>query len=363
MLREEDYEEITKEIEEKGQLTELLLLKLIASFLNIEEDEDIENWRDKNLLLVNQMAKKAQKIINTNGVTDNDISKTLNLAITTALYNQDLIYKMALDKGLIKNKAGDATKKAYYKQILTAAIKNTRKYKNAVNTTALNMTKKSFRDIVNQTYLDVSTGNMSHIDAVERATKALANKGITGVNYISGKGKPTRRTVSSAIRTMIVTSTSQTAGLMQLERANDWGQDLVEVSSHSGARPSHAKWQGKIYSISGKHPKYAHLTTATNYGTIEGLKGVNCTHDFYPYFEGLSQQTFKPTSDIDKNNEIYEQSQKQREYERKLRKENTEKELQKSAGLKVDEEPSETEKQYRQFLKETGRTRRTYREI
>mgnify|MGYP000036989141 FL=1 len=363
MLREEDYEEITKEIQAKGQLTELLLLKLIASFLNIEEDEDIENWRDKNLLLVNQMAKKAQKIINTNGVTDNDISKTLNLAITTALYNQDLIYKMALDKGLIKNKAGDATKKAYYKQVLTAAIKNTRKYKNAVNTTALNMSKKAFRDIINQTYLDVSTGSMSHIDAVERATKALASKGITGINYISEKGKPTRRTVSSAIRTMIVTSTSQTAGLMQLERANDWGQDLVEVSSHSGARPSHAKWQGKIYSISGKHPKYAHLTTETKYGTIEGLKGINCTHDFYPFFEGLSQQTFKPTSDFQKNSEIYEQSQKQREYERKLRKENTEKEVQKAAGLKVDEEASETEKQYRQFLKDTGRTRRAYREI
>ena len=147
MLKEEDYEEITKEIQEKGQMTELLLLKLIASFLNIEEDEDIENWRDKNLLLVNQMAKKAQKIINTNGVTDNDVSKTLNLAITTALYNQDLIYKMALDKGLIKNKAGDATKKAYYKQILTGAIKNTRKYKNSVNTTALNMSKKAFRNI------------------------------------------------------------------------------------------------------------------------------------------------------------------------------------------------------------------------
>ena len=125
----------------------------------------------------------------------------------------------------------------------------------------------------------------------------------------------------------------------------------------------HAKWQGKIYSISGKHKKYKHLTTETKYGTIEGLKGINCTHDFYPFFEGLSQQTFKPTSDMQKNNEIYEQSQKQREYERKLRKENTEKELQKSAGLNVDEELSETEKQYRQFLKETGRTRRAYMEI
>ena len=150
---------------------------------------------------------------------------------------------------------------------------------------------------------------------------------------------------------------------MQLERANDWSQDLVEVSSHSGARPEHAKWQGKIYSISGKHPKYAHLTSSTKYGTIEGLKGINCTHDFYPFFEGLSQQTFKPTSDIEKNNEIYEQSQKQRAFERKLRKENTEKELQKAAGLEVDDVQTGTEQAYIQFLKETGRTRRKYREI
>ena len=61
MLSEEEYEKITQEIQEKGQLTELLLLKLIASFLNIEDDEDIEKWRDKNLLLVNQMAKKHKK--------------------------------------------------------------------------------------------------------------------------------------------------------------------------------------------------------------------------------------------------------------------------------------------------------------
>ena len=30
------------------------------------------------------------------------------------------------------------------------------------------------------------------------------------------------------------------------------GCDLVEVTAHAGARPSHAEWQGKIVSLSGQ---------------------------------------------------------------------------------------------------------------
>ena len=36
---------------------------------------------------------------------------------------------------------------------------------------------------------------------------------------------------------------------VQLTRAKEMGVDLCIVSSHLGARPSHAEWQGKIYSI------------------------------------------------------------------------------------------------------------------
>ncbi len=56
--------------------------------------------------------------------------------------------------------------------------------------------------------------------------------------------------------------------------------DLVEVTAHGGARPSHAKWQGKVFSRKGRIKidgvVYEDLAEATGYGKAGGLCGVNC---------------------------------------------------------------------------------------
>ena len=62
--------------------------------------------------------------------------------------------------------------------------------------------------------------------------------------------------------------------------------DLVEVTAHAGARPSHQEWQGQIYCRKGSHPKYKNFEEATGYGTGDGLCGWNCNHSFFPYVEG-----------------------------------------------------------------------------
>lgn len=64
---------------------------------------------------------------------------------------------------------------------------------------------------------------------------------------------------------------------------------MVEVTAHSGARPEHAEWQGKIYSRSGKSKKYPDLVEATGYGTGPGLGGWNCRHSMFPYYEGMGR--------------------------------------------------------------------------
>ena len=104
---------------------------------------------------------------------------------------------------------------------------------------------------------------------------------------------------------------------MQLDLAAEMDCDLVEVTSHSGARPSHAEWQGKVYSISGKSKKYPPLSH-TGYGTGDGLKGWNCRHDFYPFFEGISERASFPV-DIAENQKEYEAAQRQRAIERSIR--------------------------------------------
>ena len=96
---------------------------------------------------------------------------------------------------------------------------------------------------------------------------------------------------------------------------------------HAGARPSHAAWQGKLVSLSGKK---GYLDKRDiGYGTGPGFKGWNCRHDWYPFFEGISHRAYsnqrlKELSEkkvVYNDEEIgyYEATQKQREMERQIR--------------------------------------------
>ena len=103
----------------------------------------------------------------------------------------------------------------------------------------------------------------------------------------------------------------------------------MEVTAHAGARPSHAEWQGRRYSLSGKSKEYPSLEEATGYGTGDGLKGWNCRHDFYPVFEfSPPAYTEEQLANIDpppieyngKTLTYYECTQKQRVMETAMRK-------------------------------------------
>ena len=77
------------------------------------------------------------------------------------------------------------------------------------------------------------------------------------------------------------------------------GCDLMEISAHSGARPSHAVWQGQIVSLSGRR---GYLSKSDiGYGTGAGFGGWNCRHDWYPFYEGISTRNYNQ-SDLDKLN-------------------------------------------------------------
>ena len=130
--------------------------------------------------------------------------------------------------------------------------------------------------------------------------------------------------MDAAVRRNVVTSVAQATAEMSKGMAQDLGLDLVQTSAHVGARPQHQLWQGKVFSLSGKSDKYPALSApqeagGTGYGTAEGLCGCNCRHHFCPYAEG-----FKPTDygiDISpaENEEIYNATQRQRQYERQIR--------------------------------------------
>ncbi len=91
-------------------------------------------------------------------------------------------------------------------------------------------------------------------------------------------------------------------------------------------------WQGKVYSRSGTSKKYPSLNEGTGYsGTgrfgslADRLCGVNCRHDMTPYMEGLSELPDTTFEEEQKrcgmtSDEFYKATQKQRAYEREVRK-------------------------------------------
>lgn len=100
---------------------------------------------------------------------------------------------------------------------------------------------------------------------------------------------------------------------------------MGSVSSHGGARPSHAVWQGRCYSLDGEREidgvVYRDFRTATGYGTGAGLCGWNCRHSFGPYRHGAPRQYEpNPVSETGYTDaELYALSQKQRACERAIR--------------------------------------------
>lgn len=107
---------------------------------------------------------------------------------------------------------------------------------------------------------------------MERGVTRLANSGLETIDYISG----TKTTIDAALRRHIVSQANQARNRLLMQRMDEWEWDLVFVDAHFGARPSHAEWQGKVYSRSGKSTEYPSLVDATGYGTVTGLCGANC---------------------------------------------------------------------------------------
>ena len=156
---------------------------------------------------------------------------------------------------------------------------------------------------------------------MERAYAKLADAGIETVDYKSGR----KTLIDAAVRRHVVTQQSQCRASLLDARMDEWGHDLVYVSAHYGARPSHSAWQGKVYSRSGKDKRYASLSAATGYGTAGGLCGCNCRHTYSPYVEGVSQLPSTDWSAQEKltgmaSDAYYAATQKQRAYERQIRK-------------------------------------------
>lgn len=255
-------------------------------------------------------------------------------------------------------------------QVLYSGYRTTNKlFQNLTSTTA-DAAQKQFINALDKAWIQVQSGAFSYETAISNAIKSIAKPGLQIKWSVSGH----EDTVEVAVRRAVMTGINQTTADMRLKLTEELGCDLVEVTAHAGARPSHAEWQGRVYSISGKHPKYPSLREVTGYGTGEGLCGWNCHHSFHPYVEGtspayteddLKQYSAKSITYNGKQMTEYEARQIQRYHERQIRRWKREYAAMEAGGQDTAAATSKVrqwQKRQTDFVKQTGLKRQYARE-
>lgn len=253
-------------------------------------------------------------------ISEKAVKELYTDAVKTAIREDEKIYKFAIADGVLagdyREKLTNYTRSAAFSNALKKGLKNTGGLMRNLTNSAAAAANKQLSDALDLAYLEVASGAFTPQEAQFKAVKKLGADGIKCVNYKSGRTDQ----LDVAVRRAIVTGIGKTCGDLQLGLAAEMDCQLVEVSSHLGARPSHAEWQGQIYSLVKGHPKYPYFYDATGYGTGDGLCGWNCRHSFFPYFEGISKPANEPEFSRAENAQVYRDTQKQRAYERAIRK-------------------------------------------
>ena len=199
--------------------------------------------------------------------------------------------------------------------------------------TVLQPVMSAYQREMDMALVKLATGTFSYDQICNDVVHNLAQSGLRTIDYASGRSYQ----LDTAARMSVRTGMSQLSGRVTEANIESTGVDLVITSQHMGSRPDHAEWQNKVFCYKGKTKKYPNFVEATGYGTVTGLKGANCSHDFYPYWEGISikEPDLKEPAPVmvdGKEYDYYSATQKQRSMERNIRATKREIEAQKAIG-------------------------------
>ncbi len=241
---------------------------------------------------------------------------------------------------------------------------------NLTNTTMLVKTQEVYVQVINKTALSVISGAQTRQQAVQQTVREFSARGIPAFIDKAGREWSPEGYVNMVVRTTM----SNTANAAQDARMMDYGADVIEVSSHAGARPGCELYQGRFFSISGKTGTIRDVNgqeipytplSGTTYGQPSGLFGINCHHEKYAAIPGMFERRNQPTMNKAENDKAYKESQQQRAIERDIRTAKRQVNALKEAGADTADASAKLRQEQarmRQFIDDTGRTRRSDRE-
>jgi hypothetical protein len=314
-----------------GDLHEDIVNRIVKSImLRLDRGDDyVLTAKDKWMLEVLQdsgvLLEDIQKEIGKKtGLQQTEIKEAMEDACVTNMQYEDALYHAA---GIIP---GDFTQSPYIMRLMQRTYEATLgEWANFTRTTA-EASQRAYIAACDKAYTQVASGAISYTEAVRDAVNAIVGEGVT-ITYPTGHTD----TIETATLRAVRTGVSQASAQITEARMDEYGEDLVLVSAHLGARPEHFVWQGKVYSRSGTNPKYPDFRKSTRYGEVDGLCGANCRHNFSVWFEG-APNPFEQF-DAEENQKRYDMEQRQRTMERRIRKTKRE-----TIGLKTARDNAKT---------------------
>lgn len=193
-------------------------------------------------------------------------------------------------------------------------------------------------------YLDnaitmMASGAFDYNTLIRRVVSEMTASGLRTVDYASGHSNR----VDVAVRRAMLTGMGQLTGHISDMNGQRLGTDKYEVDWHPGARPEHARWQGRVWTKQ-------QLVDVCGLGSGAGLLGWNCRHTYYPFIEGISVRNYSDRwlEDVERKEaektvyrgreyNAYEATQKQRRMETAMRAQREKAELLKLGGADSDD--------------------------
>lgn len=179
-----------------------------------------------------------------------------------------------------------------------------------------------YQNTLDEAMYAIHSGAFSYQTVLNRVIHTMTRSGIRWIDYDSHHNSR----IYVAARRAVMTGFRQVQGKINEQTARQLGTDSYEVTWHMGARPTHQPWQGRVWTMQ-------QLQEVCGLGSVTGLHGANCYHDYNAFIPGVSVRAYTnewldeqnrrentPKNYLGRDYTTYEALQKQRQMEAAIRK-------------------------------------------
>ena len=366
--------------------THSALVLTLAKNLKSGKKLTVEEWETEKIGELTQVIQQCARVIaQGNAQKERAIQSTLQDAVGIELAPVDDFLSDAVDAGkAVQPISGTWAESARVSEVIRAKAQEMAKKTRLVNASMLQSAQQAYTRTVQKVASEalvkaiaeaglesITTGEKSYTTAVSQAIHRLVNRGIYG--FMDARG---REWSPEAYINMLTRTTIHSAAIdAQRERTAEYGVTTFQIGPNKISRPLCApyvgwicSWDGSsgiIHDLDGNAYPYVPITD-TSYGEPAGIFGINCGHSPYTFVDGFSLPRYHEMTpeEMEKNEEAYLLTQKQRAFERDVRSAKLESAALKAAGLDGAEMAQTAEalaKNYETWCRENNLTPRAQR--